>query len=188
MTMRLLRWTVVLLVIVGGLAFVARGANGPADPTLAPAPAGGQASVNRTPFGDFGEIAFRVEGGSGADVAARASALRCALLADTSTRQEVGLMNRTDLGGYDGMVFRFSADTNVAFYMKDTPLPLSIAFFDANGQYVSGTDMTPCIHQSSCPVYPAARPYRLALEVAQGAMPRLGIGPDTRLITTGPCP
>jgi len=185
---RVLRWAVIVLVIVGGLVFVAKGANGPADPTLGPAPADGQARVNRMPFGDFGEIAFRVQGGSGADVAARAAAVRCALLADTSARQEIGLMNRTDLGGYDGMVFRFATDTTVAFYMKDTPLPLSIAFFDGNGQYVSGTDMAPCIHQASCPTYPAARPYRLALEVAQGAMPRLGIGPGTRLVSTGPCP
>ncbi|MDQ6726107.1 MAG: DUF192 domain-containing protein, partial [Actinomycetota bacterium] len=110
---RILRWAVVGLLVVGGLAFVVKGANGPANPSLAPA--GGQVGINRTPFGDFGEIAFRVEGGSGADVAARAAAVRCALLADTEARQELGLMNRTDLGGYDGMIFKFAADTNVAF-------------------------------------------------------------------------
>jgi len=184
----LLRWAIVLVLVAAGLAFVVRGADSPADPTLGPAPAEGQARVTRTPFGDFGEIAFRVQGVTGEDAAARAAALRCALLADTTARQEVGLMNRTDLGGYDGMVFRFPADTSVAFYMKDTPLPLSIAFFDAGGQFVSAAEMAPCIHQSSCPTYGAARPYRFALEAAQGAMPRLGVGPGTRLVTTGPCP
>jgi uncharacterized membrane protein (UPF0127 family) len=183
---KVLRWAVIALLAVGAVTFLVKGANGPADPTLAPAT--GQASVNRTPFGDFGEIAFRIEGGTGADVAARAAAVRCALLADTQARQELGLMNRTDLGGYDGMIFKFSADTNVAFYMKDTPLPLSIAFFDGSGQYVSGTDMPPCIHQATCPTFSAARPYRYAIEVPQGAMPRLGIGAGTRLVTAGACP
>ena len=40
-------------------------------------------------------------------------------------------MEVTDLQGYDGMLFKFSSDYTGAFYMKDTPLPLSIAFFDA---------------------------------------------------------
>jgi len=185
-SLKVLRWAVVGLLVVGGLVFLVKGANGPADPRLAPAT--GQVSVNRIPFGDFGEIAFRIEGGVGADAAARAVAVRCALLADTEARQNLGLMNRTDLGGYDGMIFKFNADTNVAFYMKDTPLPLSIAFFDSSGQYVSGTDMPPCIHQASCPTFSAAKPYRFAIEVAQGAMPRLGVGPGTRLVTTAPCP
>ena len=178
--MRLLRWAVIVLVAVGGLAFLAFGANGPEDPTLLPVQ--GQVSLNRTPFGDFGEIGFRIEGGT-----AEATAMRCALLAETAAQQGLGLMNRTDIGGYDGMLFKFAADTNTAFYMKDTPLPLSIAFFDAAGQFVSTTDMAPCIHQASCPTYPAARPYRWALEVPQGALPRLAIGPGTRLVAGGPC-
>jgi len=185
MNRRVLRFAVIGLLVVGGLAFVVKGADGPADPTLAPAD--GQVGLSRSHFGDFAELAFRIDGGSGAD-AARSAAVRCALLADTEARQNLGLMNRTDLGGYDGMIFRFTADTTVAFYMKDTPLPLSIAFFDSAGQYVSGADMAPCIHQASCPTYGAAKPYRFALEVPQGAIPRLGVGPATRLVTAGPCP
>lgn len=187
MNLRVLRWSVVALLMVGGLVFVVRGANRPADPVLAPA-RGGEAGLNRSHFGDFPELAFRVEGAKGADAPARAAAVRCALLADTTARQNLGLMNRTDLGGYDGMIFRFGSDSTDAFYMKDTPLPLSIAFFDGSGQYVSGTNMPPCIHQTSCPTFSAARPYRFALEVPEGAMPRLGVGPGTRLVTAGPCP
>ncbi len=175
-----LRWAVIAVLVVGGVVLVTRGANRPANPSLKPA--SGQ-SLPRAHFGDFGEIAFHIEGG-----AARASAIRCALLADTEAQQELGLMNRTDIGGYDGMLFRFAADTTVSFYMKDTPLPLSIAFFDGNGQFVSTTDMAPCIDQSSCPLYNAARPYRYALEVPEGALPRLAIGPGTRLVAGGPCP
>ena len=47
--------------------------------------------------------------------------------------------------------------------------------------------MEPCIHQASCPTYGAARPYRWALEVPKGALPRLAIGPGTRLVAGGPC-
>ena len=180
MSLKLLRWAIVALLAVGLLAFVTVGANQPEDPTLRPAE--GQVSLNRTPFGGFGEIGFRIEGGG-----AQAAAARCALLAETAEQQSKGLMNRTDVGGYDGMLFRFASDTNTSFFMKDTPLPLSIAFFDAVGQFVSTTDMAPCIHQATCPTYAAARPYRYALEVPQGALPRLGIGPGARLVTIGPC-
>jgi uncharacterized membrane protein (UPF0127 family) len=178
-SVRLLRWAIAGLLVVGGLAFLAVGANGPKDPTLKAADG---ATLKRTPFGNFGEVGFRIEGG-----AAQATAFRCALLAETAAQQELGLMNRTDVGGYDGMLFRFPADTTVAFYMKDTPLPLSIAFFDGSGQFVSTADMAPCIHQATCPTFSAARPYRWALEVPQGALPRLGIGPGTRLVAGGPC-
>ena len=181
MNVRLLRWAVVGLIAAGALAFIALGANGPKDPTLRPA--AGEVSLNRTPFGDFSEIGFRIEGGS----AAQATAARCALLAQTDAQHAQGLMKRTDLGGYDGMLFKFATDSDGGFWMKDTPLPLSIAFFDAKGQFVSVIDMAPCIHQPSCPSYAAARPYRWALEVPQGAIPRLGIGPGTRLVAGGAC-
>ena len=180
MKLRALRWAVVALVVVGGLAFVLKSANGPANPSLKPA--AGQ-SLTRTHFGDFPEIGFRIEG-----TAAQAAAIRCALLADTQARQELGLMNRTDIGGYDGMLFQFPADTTVSFYMKDTPLPLSIAFFDASGQFISTTDMPPCVDRPSCPLFNSPRPYRYALEVPQGALPRLAIGTGTRLVPGGPCP
>ena len=179
MNLRLLRWAIVALLAVGAVAFIAVGANGPADPKLKPAE--GTVSLNRTPFGGFGEIGFRVEGG------AAATALRCALLAETAAQQTQGLMNRTDMSGYDGMLFSFATDTSTGFWMKDTPMPLSIAFFDSGGRFVSASDMAPCIHQPSCPTYPAAGPYRYALEVPQGALPRLGVGPGTRLVTTPTC-
>ncbi len=182
MKRRILRWAIVALLVVGGLFLLSLGANGPKDPTLRPA--GGQVSLKRAPFGDFGEIGFRIVGGTAAQV----TAARCALLAETEAQQSLGLMNRRDISGYDGMLFKFASDTETTFYMKDTPLPLSIAFFDAAGQFVSTADMAPCIHQSSCPAYSADRPYRWALEVPQGALPRLAIGPGTRLVAGGPCP
>ena len=95
MNIRILRWVIVGLLVLGGAAFLAVGANSPADPTLKAAD--GPVSLPRTPFGDFKEIGFRIEGGS-----AQATAARCALLAETAAQQARGLMERKDLAGYDG--------------------------------------------------------------------------------------
>ena len=42
--------------------------------------------------------------------------------------------------------------------------------------------MTPCDDSDQCPTYPAAGPYRIAIEVPQGGLPRLGIGPGATVI------
>ena len=67
-------------------------------------------------------------------------------------------MGRTDMGGYDAMIFKFAEDTSGTFYMKDTPMPLSIAWFDGEGRFVSSTDMEPCLNQRTCPTYAAEAP------------------------------
>ncbi|HEX2192153.1 MAG TPA: DUF192 domain-containing protein [Acidimicrobiales bacterium] len=169
------------LVWAGGLGAVAvliavmiLGANWPADPYFVE-------SGGRTPVEGFGQIGFRVEG------SAASSTERCALLAETTEQRSRGLMNRTDLAGHDGMIFRFQSDTNGSFYMKDTPLPLSIAWFDSTGAFVSSTDMEPCLDQPSCPTYSATGPYRYALEVPKGALMGLGVGPGSRLVLGGRC-
>jgi uncharacterized membrane protein (UPF0127 family) len=129
-----------------------------------------------TPVPGFGEIAFRIDGGP----------RRHALLADSSDQHSEGLKGRRDLAGYDGMIFRFARDTNGSFYMQDTPLPLSIAWFDAAGRFVSATDMEPCLGTTDCPLYSATGPYRYALEVPQGDLEKLEIGPGSRLELEGP--
>ncbi len=57
----------------------------------------------------------------------------CMLLAATEAERERGLMGVTSLGGYDGMVFRYDEPTTGAYWMKDTVMPLSIAFFGGDG-------------------------------------------------------
>ncbi len=128
-------------------------------------------SAGRSRVPGFGEVTFRIDGGTP----------RHALLAETSEQHSRGLMNRKDLAGYDGMLFRFSRDQTGTFYMLNTPLPLSIAWFDADGRFVSATDMEPCLDRTECPLYAAKGPYRYALEVPQGDLPKLGIGPGSRL-------
>lgn len=102
----------------------------------------------------------------------------CVWLADTAALRAQGLMDVTDpgLGGASAMVFAFPADTTAGFWMKDTLLPLSIAWFAVDGSFVSAADMDPCpAGVEPCPsTSPGAR-YRYAIEVAQGGLQSLGL-------------
>ncbi|MDQ2806166.1 MAG: DUF192 domain-containing protein [Chloroflexota bacterium] len=92
-------------------------------------------------------------------------------IADTPIRQERGLMNRTTMAEDQGMIFVFPAATDVAFWMHDTLLPLSIAFIDANRRIVDLQDMQPLDET----LHSSAQPYVYALEVNQGYFRRHGI-------------
>lgn len=106
----------------------------------------------------------------------------CVLVADTEERRAHGLMGVTDLGEYDGMVFVYTSDTAGAFWMKDTVMPLSIAWFKADGSFVSASDMEPCQRDDMlCPLYSPTGTYRYALEVPKGGLAKLGIAAGARL-------
>jgi uncharacterized membrane protein (UPF0127 family) len=128
----------------------------------------------------FDQIAFRIRTAEGV-------ARHCGLLALTRAQQDKGLMNRTDLAGYDGMLFVFPTPTTTEFYMKDTLISLSIAWFDASGRFVSATDMTPCLTGDACPLYQAGAPYTVALEVAAGQLAHLGVAAGSMLSVGGSC-
>jgi len=108
------------------------------------------------------------------DVAVAGRPLRVAV-ADTGSLRTQGLMGITDLGGLDGMLFVFSADTASAFWMKDTLIPLDIWFFDASGGLVDALTMEPC-EADPCPLYQASGVYRFALETPAGTQPAPGAG------------
>jgi uncharacterized membrane protein (UPF0127 family) len=109
----------------------------------------------------------------------------CVWLATTEAERERGLMGVTSLGGADGMLFRFGTEQSGMFWMKDTVLPLSIAFFGGDGAFVSATDMEPCPPDvAACPTYAAAAPYADALEVVKGGLAPLGIAAGSRLVVT----
>jgi uncharacterized membrane protein (UPF0127 family) len=145
-----------------------------AAPTESLPPVTGPLAEGRTAIPGFGEVEIRVvEGPDGEDV------VLCVLLAETPDQRRQGLMQVTDeaLGGYDGMLFTFPTDDEGGFWMKDTLLPLSIAYLDAEGAVVSTADMDPCPPDStSCPTYPPTGPYRMALEVPQGGLDEIGLG------------
>ena len=162
-------------------------------PPLTAAPTGslpavtGPLAEGRTAIPGFGEVEIRVvEGPDGEDV------VLCVLLAETPEQRQQGLMQVTDeaLGGYDGMLFTFPTDDEGGFWMKDTLLPLSIAYLDAEGAVVSTSDMEPCPQETaSCPTYPASGPYRMALEVPQGGLDDIGLeeGSTARVEVGGAC-
>lgn len=168
---RALQWMILLLLVAGGVSFVVKGSDRPKDPSLA--------LPGRQPVAGFGEIAYRVN--------RLPNSTRCALLAQTAEQQGRGLMNQRSLSGYDGMLFVFASDTTSQFFMKDTPLPLSIAWFDSGGRFVSSADMEPCLEKPQCPTYAAAGPYRYALEVPKGGLSALGVGGGAVVSVGGPC-
>ena len=176
------------LFVLGLGAFVLRGADEPADPHLepdttsalvAPAPPGDPA---RVPLEGFGEVAVVVQPASGEGLLAW-----CLLAAETPEQRGRGLMEVTDLQGYSGMAFRYDSDVTNAFYMRNTPTPLSIAWIDAAGAVVSTADMAPCEDREGCPTYPPAGPYRTAIEVFQGGLDDLGISAGARVSVGGSC-
>jgi uncharacterized protein len=114
----------------------------------------------------------------------------CMWLADTPARREQGLMGVTDpgLGGAPGMVFAFPGDTSAGFWMKDTLMPLSIAWYPADGPLVSTADMDPCpAGTASCPVFSAADRYRYAVETPQGVLDALGLVEGSSLALGAAC-
>jgi len=97
-------------------------------------------------------------------------------LALTSASRVRGLMNRRR-APVDGMLFVFPRDTTGGFWMKDTLVPLTIAFFDVDGQRVRKLSMTPC-RGGPCPIYSPRRRYRFALELrASDTRPAARLGP-----------
>lgn len=112
----------------------------------------------------------------------------CLWLADDGDRRRRGLMSVTDMGPADGMVFVYPAPHTGRFWMRDTPMPLSIAFFDAEGRYLDAFDMDPC-PDGACQRYRTPDDIVVAVEVPRGALADHGLVPGStlRLLTT-PCP
>lgn len=91
------------------------------------------------------------------------SALR-AEYARSPAERERGLMERTELAADRGMLFRFDEVRRHCLWMKNTPLPLSAAFMDAQGHIVDMIDLQPQDRTIRC----SSEPARYALEVNQG--------------------
>lgn len=127
------------------------------------------------PFAEFRAAEIGVLGADGSEVR------RCVLVAVTADQRARGLMEVTDLAGYDGMLFAFEDDTEGSFWMGNTYLPLTIAFVASDGEVVSHIDMEPCPDAVDCATYPPAGPYRWALEVPQGTLGEFGLHDGARL-------
>jgi uncharacterized membrane protein (UPF0127 family) len=101
-------------------------------------------------------------------------------IADTDELRSRGLMGRERLAEDAGMAFLWREDTASAFHMKDTFIPLTVAFFDADGRILRTIDMTPC-RSDPCIAYDPGLSYRGALEVNAGALARRGVRPGDRV-------
>ena len=102
-------------------------------------------------------------------------------IARTGEQRSTGLMFRTALEDGKGMFFVFDRDETLSFWMKDTLIPLSIAYISYEGIIIDIRDMHPrdlsSVHSS--------RSVRYALEVPQGWFGRAGIRPGDRVISAG---
>ena len=92
---------------------------------------------------------------------------------DTAEERGRGLMFRQSMPENQGMLFVFEQEGQYGFYMKDTPLPLSIAFVEGKGNIIEIEDMQPLTEDMHSP----DEPYLYAVEVNQGWFERNAIGP-----------
>ncbi|MGE8691301.1 MAG: DUF192 domain-containing protein [Achromobacter sp.] len=98
-------------------------------------------------------------------------------VADSDETRRNGLMFRRELPGNDGMLFVFEQPDVQCFWMRNTILPLSIAFIADDGTIVNIEDMAPQTEDPHC----AKKPVRYALEMAQGWFEQHGIKAGKKL-------
>jgi uncharacterized membrane protein (UPF0127 family) len=98
-------------------------------------------------------------------------------VARTPVQTQTGMMYRREMGTHEGMLFVFDGLSRRCFWMKNTLLPLSIAFIADDGSIVDLADMQPQSEQSHC----SSQPVRYALEMNQGWFAKRGIKPGFKL-------
>ena len=102
--------------------------------------------------------------------------IRAEVAADYGSRM-TGLMNRPSMPANAGMLFIFDEVTTHCMWMKNTLIPLSVAFLDEKGAIINVEDMKPQTEDSHC----ARRPARYALEMNRGWFAAKGIKPGSRI-------
>jgi uncharacterized membrane protein (UPF0127 family) len=109
-------------------------------------------------------------------------------VAATPAQRELGLMHRAQLPAGTGMLFTFPGESTGGFWMKNTLVPLSIAYVNKD-LVVSTAEMVPCPEAAAdCPTYEAAGPYTAAVETSAGFFPAHGVVAGTRMQVAGPTP
>jgi uncharacterized membrane protein (UPF0127 family) len=108
-----------------------------------------------------------IDASSGEEVTVRVE------IADDSAEQAQGLMNRTSLGENRGMLFVFEEEATLSFWMRNTLIPLSVAYIDSEGRIVDIQKMEPLDDEP--PQYVSAEPAQYALEVNQDFFEERGV-------------
>ena len=98
-------------------------------------------------------------------------------VAATEPQRQQGLMFREKLAPNSGMVFLFNQPAQVCMWMKNTPLPLSVAFIDERGKIMNIEDMQPQTTDAHC----AAGQATYALEMNKGWFAQKNIKPGTTI-------
>ncbi len=88
-------------------------------------------------------------------------------VADTADERARGLMEITDLGGVDGMLFVFEESRAVTFTMRNTVIPLDVWFIDSSDTIVNTLEMVPCPGEP-CPGYDSVEDVINVLETPLG--------------------
>lgn len=182
----LLNYVIGALAFLSFLAFLAAGASTPADPILgAPTTTTTLPPPKPSRIPGFNEIHIAVVQFGGFASSARHF---CGVHADTPDQKVKGLQGRTDLAGYDAMVFTFPEDTEQPFTMRGTRMNIQAGFFAADGRFLGGTDMVPC-RVRRCPTYaaPNNQKFRFVLETQEGGLGKLGITPGSTVTVGGGC-
>lgn len=96
--------------------------------------------------------------------------------ADAATSMR-GLMFRERLAPNHGMVFLYPQKTTLCMWMRNTLIPLSVAFIDDDGTIVNIEDMAPRTDASHC----SAKPVRYALEMERGWYDKRGLKPGAKI-------
>jgi len=100
-----------------------------------------------------------------------------AQVAVTPDQRQWGLMFRREMPTHEGMLFVFEAPAQQCFWMRNTPLPLSIAFLRDDGSIVNVDEMQPLTEDSHC----SREPVRFVLEMNQGWFGKRGLKPGSKI-------
>jgi len=102
--------------------------------------------------------------------------IKAEVAANEAHRQQ-GLMHREKMAQNEGMLFVFDGPAKVCMWMKNTRIPLSVAFIDADGKIINIEDMKPQSLESHC----GKKLVRYALEMNQGWFQQRNIKPGTAI-------
>jgi uncharacterized membrane protein (UPF0127 family) len=100
-----------------------------------------------------------------------------AQVAATMDQRMTGLMHRQEMPQNEGMLFVFESPSQQCFWMKNTLLPLSVAFVEDDGTIANIDEMLPQTLDSHC----SSKPVRFVLEMNKGWFAKRGIKPGTKL-------
>ena len=107
-------------------------------------------------------------------------------VADNDHERSRGLMFRDAMDADRGMLFIHDEQMPLAYWMKNTRIPLDILYFDNERRLVSQQrDVPPCSLGNRCPPYPSRAPARYVLELNAGQAAKLGLK-EGSVLTFGP--